>query len=251
MRIAELAWSILFWNTEMREPIRVKPERFKEWNEAMVRKYDPDAFHHHPNPFVRLIEGKRVKSILRLMDIRCEDDHILEIGCGAGNVLEQVHRGNLWGIDISASILGKAKQKLSKQVTLLQADAQSLPFKDQAFKQLICSEVLEHLLEPLASLEEMARVLNRGGVVVVSVPNELWINRIKRTLIRLRVFDLFFCRKGGYERMPENMEDEWHLHAYPIGEWLALFSKSFRVSCVKRIPFFCLPLRYVIRLERK
>jgi hypothetical protein len=50
--------------------------------------------------------------------------------------------------------------------------------------------------------------------------------------------------------MPERMEDEWHLHAFSLQEWLDLFERYFKATLLKRIPFFWLPLRYVIRLEK-
>ena len=229
---------------------RVKPEEFKEWNEEMVKKYDPDAFHHHPNPVVRFIERKRVKAILKLIDIHYKGERLLEVGCGAGNILEKAPTGNLFGVDISAFILAKAKQKSSKKMDLFQADAQNLPFKDRVFKQVICSEVLEHLLDPSASLQEIARILNHQGIAIISVPNELWINRIKRVLIRLGIFDWLLHRGGEYGRMPERMEDEWHLHAFSLQEWLTLFNNFFKVTRLRRIPFSWLPLRYVIQLEK-
>jgi ubiquinone/menaquinone biosynthesis C-methylase UbiE len=229
---------------------RIKPEQFKEWNEEMVKKYDPDAFHHHPNPAVRFIERKRVKAILKLIDIRYKGGRLLEVGCGAGNILEKAPPGNLFGVDISAFILAKARQKLSEKADLFQADAQNLPLKDRVFKQVICSEVLEHILDPSASLQEIARILNYQGIAVISVPNELWINRIKRVLIRLGIFDWLLHRRGGYSEMPKRMEDEWHLHAFPLEEWLTLFNISFRMTRLRKIPFFWLPLRYVVRLEK-
>ena len=228
---------------------RIKPEEFREWNDKMVKKYDPDAFHHHPNPVVRFIEGKRVKAILTLMH-DSKEDRILEVGCGAGNILEKAPGGKLFGVDISALILTKAKQKLSQKVSLFQADAQNLPFKDQTFKQIICSEVLEHLIDPSDSLKEIARILDPHGIAIVSVPNELWINRIKGILIRLGIFDWLLHRGEGYGKMPERMDDEWHLHALPLNEWLNLIKNVFRVTHLRRIPFFWLPLRYAIRLER-
>lgn len=229
---------------------RIKPEEFKEWNEMMVKKYDPDAFHHHLNSIVRFIESKRVKAIVRLLEVRNRDDRVLEVGCGAGNILEEVPPGNLLGVDISASILSKARQKLNIEVSLFQADAENLPFKDQVFKKVICSEVLEHLLDPSASLREIARILDYQGAAIVSVPNELLINRIKRILIRLGIFDWLLHRQGGYCRIPERMEDEWHLNALPLEEWLNLFTDLFKVTRLRRIPFFWLPLRYVVRLEK-
>jgi ubiquinone/menaquinone biosynthesis C-methylase UbiE len=229
---------------------KIRPEEFREWNEKMLGKYDPDAFHHHSNPFVRLIERMRVKAIFKLIDIKSEDC-IIEIGCGAGNVIEKAPRGKLIGVDISSSILLKAREKLNKEVHLLQADAQNLPCKDQTFTQILCSEVLEHLLDPLAAIMEMARILKAQGAVVISIPNESMINQIKGILIRLGVFNRLFRYRRNYTEMPQRMENEWHLHALKLKEWIGLFTKYFNVTHLKRVPFFWLPLRYVVRLEKK
>jgi len=228
---------------------RIKHEDFRQWNELMVKKFDPDAFHQHPSPFVRFIERKRVRAIVKLLKTN-KDDRVIEVGCGAGNVIEKVSVGQLFGVDISDFILYKAKQKLSGMVHFFQGDLQNLPCKKEIFTHIICSEVLEHLLEPLIALNEMKRTLDPQGVAVISIPNELWINRIKRILIKIGIFNWLLHRKGEYREMPERMEDEWHLHTYSLEAWLDLFEKSFKVTQVKRIPFVWFPLRYVVRLEK-
>lgn len=228
---------------------RIKTEDFREWNERMVQKYDPDAFHRHPNILVRFVEKKRVKVIFKMMNVH-EKDRVLEVGCGAGNILEKASSGELFGVDLSNFILNKARQKLNKTVFLFQGDAQNLPCKNEVFNHVICSEVLEHLLEPSASLHEIERILNPQGTAIVSIPNERWINRIKGILIHIGIFDWLFRGKGEYGDMPKKMEDEWHLQTFPLGQWLNLFKGSFKVTGLQRIPYFWLPLRYVIRLER-
>jgi len=92
--------------------------------------------------------------------------------------------------------------------------------------------------------------LKNQGIAVVSFPNEALINCIKTLLIRLGIFKWLFQEKGDYQAMPEKMEDEWHLHALSLREWLDLFGKLFRVCRMKRIPFWFLPLRYVISIEK-
>ncbi len=230
---------------------RIKPEEFRSWNDKMISKYDPDAFHHHSSSIIRFIESKRVKAILKLMDEHYKKNRVLDVGCGAGNILQKVSSGNLFGIDISALLLFKAKERLRENAFLIQSDAQSLPYKGQTFSQVICSEVLEHLLDPSAALNEISRVLRAEGIAVVSVPNESMINRIKSILIWLGMFKWLFQRKGSYSKMPENMQDEWHLHIFTWNEWLNLFEKFFRVTRVRKIPFFWIPLRYVVRLEKR
>jgi len=230
-------------------PTRIKPDEFKEWNERMVKKYDPDAFHRHSNPLIRFVERRRVRAIVELMDIH-KETRVLEIGCGAGNVIEKTSLEKFFGVDISPSLLNKARRKLGNRAHLFQGDAQNLPCKDEVFKEVLCSEVLEHLLSPSEALYEMARILKPNGVAVISVPNELWINRIKSILVELRIFRWFVNRRGEYKEMPERMEDEWHLQVLSLEEWHNLFRRCFKVTRLTRIPFFWLPLRYVIRLEK-
>ena len=228
---------------------RVKPEEFRDWNEEMVKKYDPDAFHRHSNPLVRFIERKRVKVIFKMMMIH-QENSVLEVGCGAGNVIEKASCGRLFAVDLSPYILLKAKDRLNQRAHLVQADAQMLPYKNHSFMRVICSEVLEHVLDPLAALHEISRILKPDGLAIVSVPNEPLINQIKNVFIRLGVYQRLFQQKGDYKKMPERMEDEWHLHTFKLEGWLHLFRRYFRVTRLRGIPFFWLPLRYVIRLER-
>jgi ubiquinone/menaquinone biosynthesis C-methylase UbiE len=228
---------------------RVKPEEFRDWNEEMVKKYDPDAFHHHPNLLVRFVEKRRVKVIFKMMMIH-QESSVLEVGCGAGNVIEKASCGRLFGVDLSSYILHKAKDRLNQRAHLVQADAQMLPYKNHSFMRVICSEVLEHVLDPLSALHEISRILKPHGVAIVSVPNEPLINQIKNVFIHLGVYQRLFQQKGDYKKMPARMEDEWHLHAFKLEGWLHLFRRYFRVTRLRGIPFSWLPLRYVIRLER-
>lgn len=48
------------------------------------------------------------------------------------------------------------------------ADAHSLPFKDEEFENILCSEVLEHLHTPEQAIAEMWRVLAPGGTLILT-----------------------------------------------------------------------------------
>lgn len=62
-------------------------------------------------------------------------------------------------------------------------DIHNLPFKDEEFDVVLCVEVLEHVLEPKKAIQEMNRVLKKGGTLVLTTrfvypihdaPNDYW-----------------------------------------------------------------------------
>jgi len=222
-------------------------QEFKAWNDAMVEKYDIERFHDHPSPFVRYVEGKRIRRTFALLAPGSRD-RVLEVGCGAGHLLERLPAGRRFGLDLSESMLQKARQRVDPG-TLLQANAESLPFRTGAWDRVYCSEVLEHLADPRAALAEIERIVATHGVAVVSVPNERLINTLK-VLVRRTGLSRAVLRAGPDDyAMPERMDDEWHLHTFDLKSLLAAIPPGLRVARVEAIPFRWLPLRYVARCE--
>ena len=80
---------------------------FRLWNENMGVKYDPDDYHERSSFPIKFIEKLRIKEILRFLNAG-KNDTILEIGCGAGNMMQAFCCGRLVGIDLSATLLKKA-----------------------------------------------------------------------------------------------------------------------------------------------
>jgi SAM-dependent methyltransferase len=73
---------------------------------------------------------------------------------------------------INRYVLGLISQKeeVNGIYYLLKGDVLHLPFKEGAFDKVICSEVLEHLLDDCRGLKELVRVLKGGGIMAISVP---------------------------------------------------------------------------------
>lgn len=92
---------------------------------------------------------------------------ILDIGCGNGDKIEYFKKlkttKEVVGIDIAQDIL---KGKTNRVC----ADAQYPPFKSDIFDSVICSELLEHLPNPELCVNEIHRILKKGGVVFISTP---------------------------------------------------------------------------------
>lgn len=108
---------------------------------------------------------------------------ILDAGCGTGRHLWEAYRYEgvtVVGVDLNWEDLRKARYTLfmmdgaaDKSWAVSKADATKLPFRDEAFDVVICSEVLEHVPDNRAAAAELVRVLKKGRDLVVSVPRYL------------------------------------------------------------------------------
>ena len=112
---------------------------------------------------------------------------VLDAGCGNGYLLSYIKKSlskygdnvDYYGFDISDQMALDA-QKLN---TMAHIDVQTLPntsYEDVKFDIITCSEVLEHLYQPLESLLELRRVLTDNGHLIVTVPNgdRISINKV-------------------------------------------------------------------------
>ena len=222
---------------------------FRTWNEEMVVKYDPEAFHASTNPLIRFIEDRRVEKILQTLEVS-PSDLILEVGCGAGNILQQVECGQLFGTDISDLMLKNTVKRLGGKAKIFCSDAGFLPVKKELFDKVICTEVLEHVLSPSLVIKEIHRILRNGGQFILSVPNERLINRVKKMSFPL-IRRWNRIHPGEYQ-VAERMEDEWHLHEFNLQAIKEYLNPYFRLKAIWGIPYKFLPLRYVIQaIENK
>jgi SAM-dependent methyltransferase len=94
---------------------------------------------------------------------------ILEIGCGAGDVVGELKRR---GFDAQCADIGCWHEELEGIVHTAGADlSRRLPFEDGAFGAVIGFEVLEHVTNPFNAASELARVLEKEGSLYLTLPN--------------------------------------------------------------------------------
>lgn len=113
---------------------------------------------------------------------------ILDLGCGQGLVISGLqNRGDFYGIDPS---FGELKKARTYCFNLTCGVGEYLPFKDNSFDTVICSEVLEHVNDISQCISEMLRVLKKNGKLIISFPSRTLSSRIY-----LLVSDLKICHK--------------------------------------------------------
>jgi SAM-dependent methyltransferase len=219
------------------------PERFSEWNEEMVALHDPARFHEHPRAVVRWVEGKRVRSVLRLLKAK-PDNRVLEVACGAGNVLAQISCRDRHALDLSKRMVRRAQQRLGQETSVLLADAEQVPYRDGVFDRVICTSVLSHVLHPDAVLNECLRVLKPGGRLVVSVSYEATIERGMRLARRLGLGFLL----GSRDAAPSESvySSEYHLHHFDLDLIRESAVRLPKERTVRRVPFFFYPAHLVV-----
>src|SRR4030043_1118997 len=221
---------------------------FKEWNEVMARRYNPEDYIFHSNFFVKFVELMRFKKIKDILELT-DSDYFLDIGCGSGYLLNQAACKRGVGADISDLMVKTAWENCKKngKKFIVQSDAENLPFKKRSFNKIVSTEVIEHILHPEALLKEIERVSKNETVIVITIPNEKYINWIKNLLFSLRVNKLLFRKSY---RPSRRMDDEWHLHTFDIKKFKELINGKFIIEKIIPIPAVFFPLRHIFSLKK-
>jgi len=118
------------------------------------------------------------------------DNRILDIGCGEGRhtIKACQQAGTICiGADFDFKNLIETKKKLAfhkslkdlkcKSFDLSCMDVTKLPFKNCSFDSIICSEVLEHILDDAMAISELVRILKPKKILAVSIPR-FWPEKI-------------------------------------------------------------------------
>ena len=99
---------------------------------------------------------------------------VLDLGCGTGVLLEALcstfKSWEFLGIDPSYP-KGKPPKEIRENGILHHGSAYNIEAKKCSIDLLIMSDIIEHLNRPDEALQEVARVLDAQGIVIVTVPN--------------------------------------------------------------------------------
>jgi ubiquinone/menaquinone biosynthesis C-methylase UbiE len=97
------------------------------------------------------------------------NDEVLDIGCGNGNLIHEISRKakiQAYGIDISPNII-KEYQKKYKNITFKVSNGEKLDFNNNHFDTLTIYCVLHHLHNANNCVKEANRVLKQNGFLII------------------------------------------------------------------------------------
>jgi SAM-dependent methyltransferase len=131
-------------------------------------------------------------------------DLVLDAGCGEGrHCFGALERGaRVVGLDLdrasvdrgSGPLRARAKE-LGSFGVMIHGNAFRLPFRDETFDRVICSEVMEHVHDWRGAARELARVVRPDGKVAITIPTAI------SEQLYLRLGDDYFESPGGHIRI--------------------------------------------------
>lgn len=138
------------------------------------------------------------RMIYLLEHIMNHDKLLLDVGCGAGNKINNISKNfdrlKIIGVDVSRVALMYA-HKNNNRAHFLRADAEKLPIRDESVDYIVSFDLLEHLPDPKKAMGECHRVLKKGGIFHSFIPCEGEKLLIVR---RSRIFQLLKRKHAGH-----------------------------------------------------
>ena len=153
---------------------------------------------------------------------------LLEIGSGMGHLVGSLEDSfETYGMDLNHWAVKQSKAVIQK-TSLQTASAQELPFKDGAFNVVIIKHIVEHLPDPQKAINEIGRVTEPGGTLLLATPNldsllkpwkgEKWIGYQDPTHISLkRPAEWFsFIEDAGFQIQRRFADGFWDVPYIPV-----------------------------------
>ena len=187
-------------------------------DELKKKKERTDYFDAHYYRYFYTLEA-----LLKVLEnSRCDKCKILDVGCIPGHLSHALKK---MGHDVYGISYKVNKINLGIQIEECNVEDDSFPFEDSLFDVVIFTEVMEHLIKsPVPALKEIHRVLKKGGYLILTTPNQLYIVRRILTLINILLFRSYMGNIDNLKKRFLEIDSvyETHHYKYTIEECKAL-----------------------------
>lgn len=100
-----------------------------------------------------------------------EYENLLDIGCGTGfliDILSKEKEAKFTGLDLSPEMIKQAQSKNIKNARFVEGRSDEIPFNDDTFDIITCSQSFHHYPDTDKAMKEALRVLKPGGLYILS-----------------------------------------------------------------------------------
>lgn len=158
-----------------------------------------------------------------------EGQMILDVGVGMGRLLSSFENYHRYGMDISFGYLKLAEQK---SITVCYSQIEDMPYKENIFDIIVCTDVLEHVIDLNHCIGMILSVLKKNGILIIRVPYKESLKGylspdFPYRFCHLRNFDEFSARIL-FERVFSCEIIEYYKTSYYLKNGISRFLKLFR-----------------------
>ena len=148
------------------------------------------------------------------------DNKVLELGTGGGDTLIELKKRNLAkevvGVELMEIPNSNQTNQIIDRFIIADIEKQDLPLPESYFDAILIGDVLEHLTDPWKTVAYLSKLLKKGGVFIVSVPNIRFYTALYRIYI-----------KGDFGYKSEGLFDKTHLRFFCKKNIEQLFTTPF------------------------
>jgi len=163
-------------------PRMSEEEIFKRYSKDYLFSEYLTIFHADQQGYDMELIREHYSLYLQLLDsIPGEKRRILDIGCGPGFFLKATEERG-WkgeGVEISEAAVQYAREIVGVKVH--HGQLQDIPFSPGSFNVIVLLDAIEHLFNPLETIEHCYRLLRKDGVLVLNTPD---YNSLSRFILR-------------------------------------------------------------------
>ncbi len=142
----------------------------------------------------------------RTLDLLRPGERVLEIGCGSGTLTERIQKMGCTVVGVEKRVDAAEKARpLCEEVVIGDVEVTTLDFPSHSFDVILLIDVLEHLVDPKATIKRLLPLVKATGRLLIAVPNVAhWSIRLKLLL-------------GRFDYEESGILDRTHLHFYTLG----------------------------------
>lgn len=173
---------------------------------TMRTKWGTHYFNSHHNPnLIAMIDKEKTEEI-----------NVLEVGCDCGAtllaILNQYPMAHIYGCElnpVAAEIAGHICP-----VSIANIEEEPTLFNRMKFDYILFGDVLEHLHNPLRTIEYCRSILKDDGCIIASIPNLMHISVMEQLL------------NGCFTYTETGLLDKTHIHLFTYYEILRMFDRA-------------------------
>lgn len=207
---------------------------FKKWKSKLPEVVCRSTkYHLEPAGYTKI--KFILNSIKTFLNLQLKSLRVLDIGCGNGNISFALAalKCNVTGVDIDDDLVERLKRKSKNlgisHLNFLKVDANNLnSLSNGKFDVIIMSEVLEHLKNPLKTLQDAKALLKEKGFIIITIPNKFSLEERLRQSINKSNFLIKFKNKlkSKINTQIQSSHDTPHLHFFSYNDFAKVIQKA-------------------------